>query len=260
MRLTVPDSGSYAWPKIALEDRWPDYSSGAPAGPRQSYVSDTGSAWIDVVSISPAYAHTNVCLKAFTGGVNGPHTSVDGADTRWHNAPVTLTFTGTAPAGVATTEYSLDGGQTWQPGTSYTVDAPAGGGNDGLHLIAYRSTDTQATTEAFHTVTVKIDTQRPVPKAPRSASVRRYGYATLRYRVNDLPTEARTATVTIRVKTLGGATKKVLRLGSRPTNTATQTVSFRCLLPRRTYRFYVYATDPAGNVQAIAGRNRLTVR
>ena len=122
-----------------------------------------------------------------------------------------------------------------------------------MHPIAYRSTDTQATTEAFHTVTVKIDTQRPVTKAPRSASVRRYGYVTLRYRVNDLPIGARTATVTIRVKTLGGATKKVLRLGSRPTNTDAQTVSFRCLLPRRTYRFYVYATDPAGNVQAIAG-------
>lgn len=258
VKLTVPDTGTHAWPKIALEDRWPDYSSAATAGPRQSYVSDSGKTWFDVVTISSAYAHANVCMKAFTGGMDGPHTTVSGADTRWHNAPVTLTFTGTAPDGVASPEYSIDGGQTWVPGDSYPVEAPADGSNDGSHTVAYRSVGSTVT-ETFHTLAVKIDTQQPVTKAPRWASVRRYSSVTLRYRVNDLPTTAKTATVTIRIKTLGGATKKVLRLGSRTTNTD-QTVTFRCSLVPRTYRFYVYAVDPAGNVQKTAGSNRLTVR
>jgi C1A family cysteine protease len=259
VKLTVPDSDtSTAWPKIALEDRLPYYSSAATAGPQQSYIKTSGSTWVDLVRISPSFAHANVCLKAFTGGMDGPHTSVSGADTRWHNAPVTLTFTGTAPDGVASPECSIDDGQTWVPGDSCPVEAPADGSNDGIHTVAYRSVGSNAT-EAFHTVAVKIDTQPPVTKAPRSASVRRYHSVTLRYRVNDLPKTAKTATVTIRIKTLGGATKKVLRLGSRTTNTD-QTVAFHCSLVPRTYRFYVYAVDPAGNVQKTAGSNRLTVR
>ena len=38
------------------------------------------------------------------------------------------------------------------------------------------------------------------------------------------------------------------------------TASFRCKLARGKYRFYVYATDPAGNKQVKVASNRLTVR
>ncbi len=40
----------------------------------------------------------------------------------------------------------------------------------------------------------------------------------------------------------------------------TSTAKFRCKLPRGTYRFYVYATDPAGNRQVKVASNRLNVR
>ena len=38
------------------------------------------------------------------------------------------------------------------------------------------------------------------------------------------------------------------------------TASFRCTLARGTYRFYVHATDPAGNRQVKVVSNRLIVR
>ena len=171
---------------------------------------------------------------------------------------MTLTFTGGAPAGVASTEFRCDG-TGWQTGTSYRMEAPADHANDGEHVIDYRSTDTNGTVETSHTCKVRIDTRPPTTSAPRSATVRRYGYVSLRYRVNDAAPCAGTATVTIRIKTLNDVTKHILRLGVRQANT-TLSKRFRCSLSRGRYRFYVYAVDAAGNRQSTSGRNTLTVR
>ena len=71
-------------------------------------------------------------------------------------------------------------------------------------------------------------------------------------------TEA-TATVIVRVKTLGGTTVKTLKLGVKPVN-VTKTATFTCTLAAKTYKYFVYATDAAGNAQGVVGSNRLTVR
>ena len=81
---------------------------------------------------------------------------------------------------------------------------------------------------------------------------------TLRYSVKDLKPTCGKATVTIRIKTLGGRTVKTLKPGLRGVNTS-QRYRFRCGLARSTYRFWVYATDRAGNKQLIVGVNRLRV-
>ena len=52
---------------------------------------------------------------------------------------------------------------------------------------------------------------------------------------------------------------KKISLGARAPNT-TLTYRWRCTLARGSYRFYVYATDGAGNAQSRVGSNRLTVR
>ena len=93
-----------------------------------------------------------------------PSTKVSGAATRWHNAPVSLTFIATddpGGSGVAATEYSLDGGATWTDGTSVTIPAPADQANDGLHAVLFRSTDSAGNVEDRPGVKVGIDTQRP---------------------------------------------------------------------------------------------------
>ena len=196
-----------------------------------------------------------------------PTVSVSGSDTAWHKHPVTLTFTASdAGSGV----YSI----AWlaQPAAAFwhqvlgsiaevTVPAPADHSWDGVNTIWYYGYDNAGNYPDPVTTrcNVKIDTRRPTTKAPRRNSVRRYRYVRLFYRVADAKPCAGKVKVTIKIKTLRGVTKKTLRLGQRYVNKL-QSYRFRCTLPRRTYRFYVYATDGAGNKQARVGSNRLVVR
>ena len=95
--------------------------------------------------------------------VAAPTTSVSGADGLWHNTPVTLVLTGNdgPGSGVATTEYSLDGGVSWTTGTSVVIPAGAAGSNDGPHTVQFRSTDVAGHTETAKSCVVKIDTSAP---------------------------------------------------------------------------------------------------
>jgi hypothetical protein len=182
--------------------------------------------------------------------------TTDDAPATWSRTPVTVHFAATdAGAGLPEkdrTQYQLDGG-VWTSGTQVTVSS------NGEHRLLYRSTDVLGTVEAPKTCTVRIDTLGPKTLAPKSASVRRGGYVTLKYRVNDVRPGSPTATVTIKIKTLSGKTVKQVALKNRPVNTDLG-YRFRCTLPKRVYKFYVLATDTAGNRQTRTGSNRLTVR
>ena len=90
----------------------------------------------------------------------------------------------------------------------------------------------------------------------RGATVKKGAVASLRYRIRDLTAKA---TVVLIVRTPGGAVRATLRLGVRGTNAA-RTCSWRCRLPRGTYRLVAHATDQAGNRQRAAGTAKLVVR
>lgn len=199
-----------------------------------------------------------VHLAPGPGDVTPPHTVLTGADDRWRRSPLPLSLAATDPSGVQRTEARIDGG-SWLLGSSFVVDAPSTHENDGLHRVDYRSVDTLDNVESYHSTEVRIDTRRPTTKAPSKASVRRYQYVRLYYKVVDTAPNAGTATVTIKIKTLGGATKKTIKLGAKAVNKSLS-YRFKCTLAKRTYRFYVYATDPAGNTQSKIGRNYLYVK
>jgi len=108
-----------------------------------------------------------VAVGETTPDTTPPTTTVSGADTLWHNADVTLTFTATDDeggsgmvGGEAKTEYQIDGGD-WVEGTTCTVTAPGDHSGDGLRTVLYRSTDAAGNTETAKTATVKIDTTPP---------------------------------------------------------------------------------------------------
>ncbi len=84
------------------------------------------------------------------------------------------------------------------------------------------------------------DTVGPRTYAPHSASVKKGQRGTLHYRVTD--NVAASATVTIRIRTRGGALKRTLALGLRGTGPKRH-VHFTCRLARGVYRFYVQARD-----------------
>jgi hypothetical protein len=59
-------------------------------------------------------------------------------------------------SGVAATEYSLDGGQTWQPYTgAFTLST------EGVNVVLYRSTDAAGNAETAQSLVVQIDKTAP---------------------------------------------------------------------------------------------------
>ncbi len=199
-------------------------------------------------------------LAPGAGDVTPPHTALAGASDRWRRSSLTLTFAATDLSGIARTEARIDVGD-WVTltGPSLVVDAPATHEADGLHRVDYRSLDTVGNTESYHSTEVRIDTRKPATRALSRAGVRQGQYVRLYYRVSDLAPNSGKATVTIKIKTLRNVTKKTIKLGSKAVNRSLSH-RFKCGLAKGTYRYYVYATDSAGNAQGTPGKNYLYVR
>jgi M6 family metalloprotease-like protein len=185
-----------------------------------------------------------------------PVTTAGGAPSGWRRTPVALGFTATdAGSGVAFTVCRLDGG-AWTAQDTLTVPADPGHADDGVHTVAYRSTDLAGNVEAARTVTVRIDTTGPVCRAPRAVAARRGRMVTLAYSVGD--TLSPTADVVVRIRR-GAHVVKVAGAAGVVCG-ARHGLRFRCRLPRGSYTFTVTARDLAGNAQHTSAVNRLTVR
>ena len=185
-----------------------------------------------------------------------PVTTVGGAPAGWRRTPVTLSFTATdAGSGVAVTDCRLDGG-AWTAQTALTVPADPGHADDGVHTVAYRSTDLAGNVEAARTVLVRIDTTGPVCHAPLAAVARRGHAVTLSYSVGDALSP--TADVVVRIRRGAGVVKVEGAAGVA--TGARHGLRFFCRLPRGSYTFTVTAHDLAGNAQRTSAVNRLTVR
>jgi hypothetical protein len=206
---------------------------------------------ITVSSPSPAPDKTAPTTGASGAAANG-----------WYNHTVALTLTATDNAGgsgVKSITYSIDGaanvvtnGSTAHP----TIDATAG---QGPHTITYHATDNSSNVESGKTLTLNIDTVQPATLAPASATVKAGKVAKLKYQVNDTGLNAGTATVTIKIENKARKVVKTIKLAGKPVNTALK-ATFKAKLKRGTYKFFVSATDKAGNVQANIASNKLKVK
>ena len=188
-----------------------------------------------------------------------PTTSVTGADANWHNTPVTLTFSATdAGSGVASTQYSVDGGPL-TTGATLTIAAPADHSNDGIHTLSYRSVDNAGNVEATQSCQVRIDTLGPVCSAT-SLSVARGHMCTIWYAVRDNLSPQVTSTLVI---TSGsGVVEKHWSWGysAVPRQGYWWTQKYRCTLAKGTYVICVYGKDLAGNPQSVIGTASLRVK
>jgi hypothetical protein len=180
------------------------------------------------------------------------------------------------PVTTASLSWTASETQTGVSGYSYVIDrnadtvadATSEGGDtsytsgalpQGVSYFHVRARDGAGNWGATVHRALRVDTVAPTTMAPYRASVLRGGIATLRYKVVDATPNAGTADVTIRVKTLGGRTVAKLVLDDRAVNDVLR-ARFRCRLVRKTYRFFVYAADAAGNRQLEVGSNLLMVR
>ena len=117
---------------------------------------------------------------------------------------------------------------------------------------------TAGTTSAPKTFT--IDTTKPTTDALNAVSVKRNKTAKLKFRISEPAGHSPSAQVVLKIKAAkGGNTVKTKTLNGVPMN-AQQTYSFKVTFKKGSYKWYVYATDLAGNTQANVDKAKFTVK
>jgi hypothetical protein len=152
----------------------------------------------------------------------------------WYVHPVTVTLSASDNlSGVAKTEYSLDGGGTWQ---SYTN--PVTFDQDGKYTVSYRSTDNAGNVEASQTISFNLDTTAPgitvsgLVYGTYSDSMDITPFLTLSDNLSGVDSSKTTVTLSTY-----GAQQSVQQGATIPLYT----------LPLGTHAFIVAASDMAGN-------------
>ena len=232
----------------SLDGGSPMSGTSVPALPEGQH---TISAWaIDNVGNS-----SDTAVRTLRVDGSAPVISFDLPSTVKWMKPGPLTFDATdGLSGLASAWYSVDGGPAMS-GT--TIPAPA----DGLHKIAAWGIDNVGNSGAASAAvrTLGYDGKRPTPKVLAAASVKHGKKVTLRFRINDTLPGCGTADVTITIKTLKGKALRAPKLLSGRAENAGLTYAFICKLKPGAYRFWVAATDAAGNKGTKIARGSLRV-
>lgn len=122
-----------------------------------------------VVTITDKAGHVTTGNAVINNGVCDliAPTTTDNAPAGWQNTDVNVALTCTDNAGgsgCASTSYEVDGGVT-QTGNSVSLTT------EGIHTVAYRSTDNNGNVEATKTATVMIDKTPPAVTTSGDATV-----------------------------------------------------------------------------------------
>lgn len=136
------------------------FMDGLEIGRQVGFVADPEEGHLYLLNALQPYLGTPDVARTVQVKIDtvAPTTVATGADDLWHAAPVRVGFAATdnvGGSGVASTEYSLEGG-AWTPGASVTVPAPPA--TRTTHTILYRSSDYAVNLEADKTCLVMIDT------------------------------------------------------------------------------------------------------
>jgi len=172
---------------------------------------------------------------------------------------VTLTLAASSDHGTISDMCFSSGGVTYGDWQSYAQSVPYSlSAGDGIKTVCAVFRDSSGLVSPVAGAIVGVDTHKPLPHA-YAASVVRDKTATLRYLVSDAASPYVWQTVTIRVKNSHGKlVKQIVRKNQATAKTLTW--KFRCTLARGTYKYYVYATDAAGNYQSHVASARFIVR
>jgi len=204
----------------------------------------------------PGTSSAGALLLPVVAETTDPVVTIGGADSAWHNAPVALTFSATdGQSGVQNVQYqSPPTVAAWTDGAAYTVPVTT----QGAIAVSAQALD-WCNRVGSAGATVNIDTTQPETAALGNVSVTKGKTAKLKYRVTEPAGLSPSAKVVIKIKRGNGTTAKSITIDSAPTN-AQQTYSFRCNLARGSYKWYVYATDLAGNTQENVAKATLKVK
>jgi len=267
----VTETGPIGGTIYASTDGGASWRAQAPCG------FDMGMASISFVDATHGWVAggngTGFVLATTTGGVgSAPVTSSSVVSGACFNHDVTVTLSavpGLSGAAVATTQWrDVNYNTPWTAGTSVAFLAPGDHSNDWLHVIEFRSIGTDGYVETTQILGAGIDTRPPEVRAKLAFSVTRGRSVLLKFQVSDLESPTYKAVVTVKVKNPARKVVKTLNLGERTLDrhylTVKSWLSARLSVPRTwrpgTYRYFVYATDAAGNPQLKVASNKLIVK
>jgi hypothetical protein len=153
---TAPNGAG--WYKDDVTVKWTaaDPESGIPTPPADTTIGGEGPALTSTQTVkNGANLSTTATSPAVKIDRTKPATGISGTSNVWVNDQVTVKLTPTDNlSGVASTTFSVDGG-TQQTGTEISLT------DEGVHTIAYFSTDNAGNVEDTRTVEVKIDRTAP---------------------------------------------------------------------------------------------------
>ena len=205
----------------------------------------------------PGVSSAGALLLPVQAETTDPAVTIGGADTAWHNTAVALTFSATdGQCGVQKVQYqSPPTVAAWTDGTSYTVPVTT----QGAIAVSAQALD-WCNRVGTASATVNIDTTKPATDALNAVTVKRNKTAKLKFRITEPTNLSPSAKVVLKIKAVkGGNTVKTITIDNATMN-ATQTSSFKVTLKKGSYRWYVYATDLAGNTQANVDKAKFTVK
>jgi hypothetical protein len=197
-----------------------------------------------------------------------PVTTVSGADKKWHNHSVALTWAATDNPGGSGVAYTEDrytdpmaipsGWSDWEHLWIHEIGIVASDdhSDDGKNLVQFRSADVAGNVEAAKQVTVLIDTTPPTVVAVLKAKAVRGHRAVIDFKVTDrLSPKMQVEAVVfdsagVKVRNVSSGWLRIRRLND---------LSFPCDLKAGTYTTATMARDLAGNWSA-EGKGKLTVR
>lgn len=186
-----------------------------------------------------------------------PTVTIAGSDSSWHNTAVPLTFSAAdAQSGVQKVQYqSPPTVPVWTDGAGYTVPVTT----QGPVVVTVQALD-WCNRVGTSSATVNIDTTKPATDALKSVTVKRNKIASLKYRISEPTNLSPSAAVVITIKAKkSGRTVKTINVPSVPMNTM-QTAKVKATFAKGSYKWFVAATDLAGNQQANIDSAALTVK
>ena len=220
-------------------------------------IAAAGTVPITVVNPAPGGGTSNPVNLTVGTDTTTPVTTIAGADSAWHNHDVLLTVTATdSQSGVEKTQYALN---TTSPAivVGNTITVPADGSFEGvIHVVAWSTDWCGHVEDPAEGVTVKIDTVGPRTTASVAATVTKGSKVTFGYRANDRTPKCK---ITLKIKNMRNS--KVVRtyaLGNKSSGTSLK-YKVNPDLAKGTYKYYVYATDQAGNKQSKLGAKTFKV-
>ena len=256
-----------------------DAEHGWVGGDRIFATSDGGATWtlqVDGLQMLAGLAAADQ-THAWAGGDGGgilstvdasgdtaaPTTLSEGARGWTRRATqIALTADDVGGSGVASTEYSLDGG-AWQLYLApFVFPAPSDHSGDGAHRLAYRSTDAGGLVGPVQSCVVRVDTVRPECKL-RSGVIGRDGVLRIKGRIDDASTsyvDDFGIVVSRRGRTVVGSFWEGFRWPTGRWRLLRDSHMGFPGLTRGWYRVRLLAWDPAGNRQRVVGESRLLVK